>query len=88
MTVMIKNVKSTIYLKTVSFSGCNKVRFDFEEGAASLKDWGRTGTAFNYQPQYGGKIGKVNRQGDYWITSGDLEQGTLVSPEFEITGLI
>ena len=87
LTLGLKEL-NTIHLRIVLFSVCSKVRFDFEEGAASLKDWGRTGTAFNYQPQYGGKIGpKVNRQGDYWITSGDLEQGTLVSPEFEITGL-
>ena len=55
------------------FSGCSDVIFDFEDGATALKDWGRTGTAFNFQPTYGdnvrerqmGQIG--NPQGDYWI---------------------
>ena len=81
--------------------------FDFEDGPASLKDWGRTGTAFNNQPTYGDNVKArkkdqvANNQGDYWIgtyenrpdnktssgsISGDFPQGSLISPEFEITG--
>ena len=90
-------------------SGCRKLVFDFEGGAASLKDWGRRGTAFNNQPTYGDNI-KIrvpghtsNHQGDYWIgtyenrpdlsspaglTQGDGPEGSLISPEFFITGLV
>ena len=60
--------------------------FNFEDGEASLKDWGRTGRAFDNQPKYGDNRGIINHEGKYWITSGDREQGTLVSPEFIITG--
>ena len=60
--------------------------FNFEGGAASLKDWGRTGRAFGNQPKYGDNRGITKHEGKHWITSGDREQGTLVSPEFIITG--
>ena len=89
--------------------GCNKVVFNFEDGPASLKDWGRTGTAFNNQPTYGDNVKArrkdqvANNQGDYWIgtyenrpdnstppgsRSGDFPQGSMISPEFQITGFV
>ena len=91
------------------FSGCSKLVFDFEDGAASLKEWGRTGTAFNNQPTYGDNIRirlpghRSEHDGNYWIgtyenrpepsspaglTQGDVPQGTLISPEFIMTGLV
>ena len=47
--------------------------FDFEDSATSLKDWRRTGTAFDNQPTYQDNVQKrgrgqtSNHQGNYWI---------------------
>jgi len=66
---MLENRVKT--LEAMCVDKCRPCKFNFEDG--TLRDWAKTGTAFDNQPTYGdnpttrNRGQPANQQGDYWI---------------------